>query len=85
MGKLITAGYTQSLIDECVIYIGSKVKTLQQMGLDIEDWGNLSENVGVNIKHFKDGSYEFKQQALIEAIVDDVGIWHPHSRSNILP
>ncbi len=74
------------------IFIGStnseltqKVKTLQQMGLDIEDWGNLSENVGVNIKHFKDGSYEFKQQALIEAIVDDVGIWHPHSRSNILP
>ncbi len=41
------------------------------MGLDIEDQGHPSNYVGVNIRHFKDGSYEFTQQALIEANLDD--------------
>ncbi len=50
------------------------VKTLQQMGLDIEDQKDPSDYVGVNIKHFKNGSYEFTQQALIEAILEDVGM-----------
>ncbi len=49
------------------------VKTLQQMGLDIEDQGHHSDYVGVNIEHFKYTSYEFTQQALIEAILYEVG------------
>ncbi|KAL7447725.1 hypothetical protein ACHAXS_000083, partial [Conticribra weissflogii] len=47
------------------------VKTLQNLGLDIEDQGHPPDYIGVNIKYFKDGSYEFTQQALIEAILDD--------------
>ncbi len=50
------------------------VKTLQQMALDIEDQGHPSNYVGFNIKHFKDVSYEYTQQALNEAILDDIGL-----------
>ncbi|KAL7472809.1 hypothetical protein ACHAXS_013175 [Conticribra weissflogii] len=45
------------------------VKTLQH-----EDQGHPSNYVGVDIKHFKDVSYEYTQQALNEAILDDIGL-----------
>ncbi|KAL7460047.1 hypothetical protein ACHAXS_000516 [Conticribra weissflogii] len=50
------------------------VKTLHQIGLDIEDQGHPTDYIGVFNKHFKDGSYEFNHQALIVAIQDDVDI-----------
>ncbi len=50
------------------------VKALQQIRLDIEEQGHLSKYVGVNIKYLKDWLYKFTQQALIEAILDDIGM-----------
>ncbi len=32
------------------------------------------DSVGVNIKNTKDGSYEFTQRALIDSIIQDVGL-----------
>ncbi len=44
------------------------------MGLNIEDQGHPADYVGVNIKHLKNGSYEFTQRALIDSIIDNVGL-----------
>jgi hypothetical protein len=35
---------------------------------------NPAVYVGVNIKKLKDGSYEFTQRALIDSIIDDIGL-----------
>jgi hypothetical protein len=46
----------------------------QDLGLNIEDEGHPTDYVGVNIKKLKDGSYEFTQRALIDSIINDVGL-----------
>ncbi len=63
------------------IFLGSNdlqlqelIKEIQNLGLNIEDQGHPANHVGVNIKKLKDGSYEFTQQALIDSIIDDVGL-----------
>ncbi len=44
------------------------------MGLNIEDQGHPADYVGVSIKRLHDGFYELTQRALIDAIINDVGI-----------
>eukprot|EP00956_Cyclotella_meneghiniana_P030555 scaffold77192_cov37-Cyclotella_meneghiniana.AAC.9 len=92
--KLLSVGFKQSLIDECVFYrddvifivyvddgifLGSTdeqlvgvIQEIQDAGLNVEDQGHPADYVGVNIKRLKDGSFEFTQRALIDAIIDDV-------------
>jgi hypothetical protein len=96
MDKLMSIGFTPSLIDDCVffhddiifmvyvddgIFLGNDdsklqdaIKEIQDSGLNIEDQGHPADYVGVNIKKLRDGSYEFTQRALIDAIIDDVGL-----------
>jgi hypothetical protein len=50
------------------------IKEIQDLGLNIEDQGHPSDYVGVSIKKLHNGSYEFTQRALINAIINDVGI-----------
>jgi hypothetical protein len=63
------------------IFLGSNglqlqevIKEIQDLSLNIEDQGHPAEYVGVNIKKLKDGSYELTQQALIDSIINDVGL-----------
>ena len=44
------------------------------MGLNIEDQGYPADYVGVNINKLRDGSYEFTQRALINSIIEDIGL-----------
>ena len=44
------------------------------MGLKIEDQGHPADYAGVNIKCLKGGGIEFTQQALINSIIEDVGL-----------
>jgi hypothetical protein len=96
MDKLVSLGFTPSLIDDCVffrddiifmvyvddgIFIGNDdselqdaTKEIQGSELNIEDQGHPTDYVGVNTKKLQDGSYEFTQCALINAIIDDVGL-----------
>jgi hypothetical protein len=67
-------------VDNC-IFIGdsdeqllSVIAELQGLGLKIEDQGHPADYVGVNIKRLASGGFEFTQQALIEAIINDVGV-----------
>ena len=48
------------------------IREIQGTGLNIEDQGHPADYVGVNIKKLRDGSYEFTQRALIDAIIADV-------------
>ena len=50
------------------------IREIQGLGLNIEDQGHPADYVGVNIKKLRDGTYEFTQRALIDSIIDDVGI-----------
>jgi hypothetical protein len=50
------------------------VNKIQALGLNIEDQGHPADYVGISIKRLKNGSYEFTQRALIDSIVDDVGL-----------
>jgi hypothetical protein len=50
------------------------IKEIQNLGLNIEDQGHPADYVGVSIKKLKDGSYEFTQRALIDSIIQDVGL-----------
>ena len=50
------------------------IKEMQDSGLKIEDQGHPADYVGVNIKHLKNGSYELTQRALIDSIINDVGL-----------
>jgi hypothetical protein len=63
------------------IFLGSNdsqrqevIKEIQNLSLNIEDQGHPADYVGVNIKKVKDGSFEFTQQALIDSIINDVGL-----------
>jgi hypothetical protein len=94
--KLMSIGFTPSLINDCVffcndaifmvyvddgIFLGSNclqlqdvITEIQDLVLNIEDQGHPADYVGVNIKALKDGSFEFTQRALIESIIDEVGL-----------
>jgi hypothetical protein len=94
--KILSIGFTPSLIDDCVffrddiifmvyvddgIFLGindsklqDAIKEIQDLGLNIEDQGHPAEYVSVNIKKLRDGSYEFTQCALIDSIINDVGL-----------
>jgi hypothetical protein len=51
------------------------IYNIQNTGINIEDQGHPADYyVGVNIKKNKDGSCEFTQQALIDSIIQDVGL-----------
>jgi hypothetical protein len=50
------------------------IRDIQDAGLNIEDQGHPADYVGVNIKKAKDDSYEFTQRALIDSIIEDVGL-----------
>jgi hypothetical protein len=63
------------------IFLGSNdsqlqevIKEIQNLGLNIDDQGHPADYVGVNIKKLKDGFYEFTQRALIDSIINDVGL-----------
>ncbi len=63
------------------IFLGSNdlqyqevIKKIQNLGLNIEDRGHPADYVGVNIKKLNDGSYELTQQALIDSIINDIGL-----------
>jgi hypothetical protein len=50
------------------------IRDIPNAGLNIEDQGHPADYVGVNIRKAKDGSYEFSQRALIDSIINDVGL-----------
>jgi hypothetical protein len=50
------------------------IAQLQSLGLKIEDQGLPADYVGVNIKRLKGGGIEFTQRALIDSIIEDVGL-----------
>jgi len=50
------------------------IKEIQGLGLNIEDQGHPADYVGVNIKKLRDGTYKFTQWALIDSIIEDIGI-----------
>jgi len=52
----------------------SIIVQLQGLGLKIEDQGHPADYVGVNIKRLKGGGIEFTQRALIDTIIEDVGL-----------
>jgi hypothetical protein len=50
------------------------IKEIQNLGRNIEDQGHPADYVGVNIKKLKDGFYDFTQGALIDSIINDIGL-----------
>ena len=50
------------------------MKELQDVGLNIEDQGHPADYVRVNVQMHDDGSFEIIQCALIDSIIEDVGI-----------
>ncbi len=50
------------------------IREIQGIGLDIEDQVHPSDYIGVDIKQLKNGSYEFTQRALIDAIIADANL-----------
>jgi len=94
--KLMSIGFTPSLIDDCVFFrndiffmvyvddgifpgnddskLTDAIRVIHNSGLNIEDQGHPADYVGVNIKKMKDCSYEFTQRALIDSIIEDVGL-----------
>ena len=54
--------------------LDSFVEELRGVDLNVEDQGEPSDYVGVNINKGDDASYLFSQQALTDAIIKDVGL-----------
>ena len=50
------------------------IQEIQGTGLKIEDQGHPADYVGINIKKMHDGSYEFTQRTLIDAIIKDINL-----------
>ncbi len=50
------------------------IKDIQDLGPNIEDQGHPHDYVGVDIKKLRDGLYKFTQRALIDSIINDVGL-----------
>jgi hypothetical protein len=82
--KLASIRFQSSTIDVYVndgIFIGdddsqltTAINKIQALGLNIEDQGHPADYVGISIKCLKNGSYEFTQCALIDSIIDNVGL-----------
>ena len=67
------------------------LETLKSLGLKIEGQGHPLDYIGANIKKNPTSTYEFLQLALIDSILDDVGMTNsstikavPMSSSKIL-
>jgi hypothetical protein len=56
------------------------IRQLKDAGLNIEDQGHPADYVGVNIRSNRDGTYEFTQRALIDAIIDDVNVGNSYTK-----
>jgi hypothetical protein len=56
------------------VAITRAIRDITESGLEIEDQGHPSDYVGVSIKKHRNGYYEFTQRALIDSIIDDVGL-----------
>jgi hypothetical protein len=50
------------------------IKEIQGLGLNIKDQGHPADYEVVSIKKHRTGFYEFTQHALIDSIIEDVGI-----------
>jgi hypothetical protein len=50
------------------------IKEIQDLGINIEDQGHPVDYVGISIKTHRNGFYDFNQRALIDSIIEDVGI-----------
>ena len=50
------------------------IKEIQNLGLNVEDQGHPADYIGVSIKKLKEGSYKFTQRALIDSIIQDIGL-----------
>ncbi len=50
------------------------IQEIQGTGLKIDDQGHPADYVGVNIKKMRNGSHEFTQRTLIDAIIKDVNL-----------
>ncbi|KAL7458293.1 hypothetical protein ACHAXS_000422, partial [Conticribra weissflogii] len=50
------------------------IQEIKDTGLDVEDQGYPSDYVGVNVHKQADGTYNFTQRTLIDAIISDVGL-----------
>ncbi len=56
------------------------IRELQGLGLNIKDQGHPADYVGVNISKLRDESYEFTQRAIIDSIINDVGLNNSKSK-----
>jgi hypothetical protein len=56
------------------------ITQMQNLGMNIEDQGHPADYVGVNIKKLKNGTYEFTQKTLIDAIINDVDIGDAYTK-----
>ncbi|KAL7483759.1 hypothetical protein ACHAW6_009397 [Cyclotella cf. meneghiniana] len=56
------------------------IKQLRESGINIKDQGHRADYVGVNIRRTCNGSYEFTQHALIDAIIDDINISNSYTK-----
>jgi hypothetical protein len=56
------------------------IKRLRDSGLNIKDQGHPADYVRVNIKKTRDGSYEFTQGALIDAIIEFINIGNSYTK-----
>jgi len=54
------------------------VKELRDIVLKVDDQGHPADYVGVNINNDNKGHYHFSQVALIDAIIEDVGLTRSH-------
>ena len=61
------------------------IQEIQDVGLNIEDQGHPADYAGVGIKKLRDGSYKFTQHALIDAIINNVGISTTQEPSQFQP
>ncbi len=50
------------------------IRDIQNAGLNIKDQDHPADSAWVNIEKAKDGSYMFSQRALINSIIQDVGL-----------
>ena len=55
-------------------------RQIQNLGMNIEDQGHPADYVRVNIKKLKNGTYEFTQKALIDAIISNVDIGDAYTK-----
>lgn len=55
-------------------FVTKTIMDTSSTGLDVEDQGNPTDYVGVNIHRNDEGTYEFGWHTVIDAIIANVGI-----------